>query len=46
VAVRNSIWPMSVSVDGYMEEPNSELDRHLVDSEVHHHMNAWIGDAS
>ena len=37
---------MSVSVDGYMEGPNREIDWHMVDDELHRHMNAWIGDAS
>lgn len=36
---------MSVSVDGYMEGPNRELDWHMVDDEVHRHFNGWLGDA-
>jgi len=30
---------MSVSLDGYIEGPNREIDWHLVDDEVHHHFN-------
>ena len=36
---------MSVSVDGCMEGPNREIDWHMVDDELHRHMNAWIGGA-
>jgi dihydrofolate reductase len=37
--MRKIILMMSVSVDGYMEGPNRELDWHLVDDEVHSHFN-------
>lgn len=37
------IWMMSVSLDGYMEGPNRELDWHLVDEELHSHFNAELG---
>ncbi len=30
--MRKLIWMMSVSVDGFMEGPNRELDWHLVDA--------------
>jgi dihydrofolate reductase len=33
---------ISVSVDGYMEGPNREIDWHMVDDEVHRHMNGWL----
>lgn len=36
---------MSVSVDGYMEGPNHEIDWHMVDEEFHLHMNRWLGAA-
>ncbi len=35
-----------MSVDGYMEGPNREIDWHMVDDELHAHMNDWIGRAS
>jgi dihydrofolate reductase len=40
--VRKIIWMMSVSVDGYMEGPNREIDWHMVDDELHRHMNGWL----
>jgi dihydrofolate reductase len=43
--VRKIIWTMSVSVDGYMERPNREIDWHMVDDELHRHMNGWLGRA-
>ncbi len=36
---------MSVSVDGYMEGPNHEIDWHMVDDELHRHMNGWLAGA-
>jgi len=35
------LW-MSVSVDGFIEGPNRELDWHLVDDELHSHFNAEL----
>jgi dihydrofolate reductase len=43
--VRKIIWMMSVSVDGYMEGPDGDIDWHLVDDELHRHMNDWLGRA-
>jgi dihydrofolate reductase len=43
--VRKLIWMMSVSVDGYMEGPNRDIDWHMVDDELHRHMNGWLGAA-
>jgi len=40
--VRKIIWMMSVSVDGYMEGPSREIDWHMVDDELHRHMNGWM----
>jgi dihydrofolate reductase len=34
---------MSVSLDGYMEGPNREIDWHHVDDELHQHMNDFLG---
>ena len=36
---------MSVSVDGYMEGPNREIDWHMVDDELHRHLNDWLAGA-
>ena len=36
---------MSVSLDGYMEGPDREIDWHMVDDELHQHMNDWLGAA-
>ena len=33
---------MSVSLDGYIEGPNRELDWHLVDDELHSHFNDYL----
>jgi dihydrofolate reductase len=43
--VRKIIWMMSVSVDGYMEGPSREIDWHMVDDELHRHMNGWLAGA-
>jgi dihydrofolate reductase len=40
------IWTISVSVDGYMEGPNREIDWHMVDDEFHRHMNGWLAAAA
>ena len=36
---------MGMSVDGYMEGPDREIDWHMVDDELHRHMNSWLGAA-
>ena len=33
---------MSLSIDGFMEGPNRELDWHLVDEELHQHFNDYL----
>ena len=33
---------MSVSLDGFFEGPNRELDWHLVDDELHRHFNEQL----
>jgi dihydrofolate reductase len=38
-AMRRIVLAMSVSVDGFMEGPNREIDWHLVDDELHSHFN-------
>ena len=43
--MRKIIWMMSVSVDGYMEGPSREIDWHMVDDELHRHMNGWMASA-
>jgi dihydrofolate reductase len=37
--VRKLVFMMSVSLDGYFEGPNRELDWHMVDDELHTHFN-------
>jgi dihydrofolate reductase len=37
--MRKIVVMMSVSVDGFIEGPNRELDWHLVDEELHRHFN-------
>ncbi|WP_030775432.1 dihydrofolate reductase family protein [Streptomyces sp. NRRL S-920] len=39
--MRKIIWTMSVSLDGFMEGPNREIDWHRVDDELHRHFNDW-----
>ena len=41
--MRKIIWMMSVSLDGFMEGPDRELDWHLVDDELHRHFNEELG---
>ena len=43
--MRKIIWTMSMSVDGYMEGPNRDIGWHMVDDELHRHMNGWLGAA-
>jgi dihydrofolate reductase len=43
--MRKLIWMMSVSVDGYMEGPNRDIDWHMVDDELHRHLNGWLAEA-
>jgi dihydrofolate reductase len=38
-AMRKIVLMMSVSLDGYMEGPNREIDWHVVDDELHQHFN-------
>jgi dihydrofolate reductase len=43
--MRKIIWTISVSVDGYMQGPNREIDWHMVDDDLHRHMNGWLAGA-
>ncbi len=43
--MRKVVWTMGVSVDGYMEGPNRQIDWHVVDEELHRHFNDWLGSA-
>jgi dihydrofolate reductase len=43
--VRKVIFMMSVSLDGFFEGPEGELDWQLVDEELHGHFNQWLGEA-
>jgi dihydrofolate reductase len=40
--MRKIIFMMSVSLDGFFEGPNRELDWHLVDDELHWHFNEQL----
>jgi dihydrofolate reductase len=42
--MRKIVLMMSVSLDGYMEGPNREIDWHLVDGELHMHFNEVLED--
>jgi dihydrofolate reductase len=44
--MRKIICMMSVSLDGFFEGPNRELDWHLVDDELHRHFNEQLGAMS
>jgi dihydrofolate reductase len=44
--MRKIILMMSVSLDGFIEGPNRELDWHLVDDELHAHFNQELGAMS
>ncbi|MEU8591584.1 dihydrofolate reductase family protein [Streptomyces sp. NPDC048664] len=41
--MRKIVLMMSMSLDGYMEGPNREIDWHLVDDELHRHFNDVLG---
>jgi dihydrofolate reductase len=41
-AMRRIVLMMSVSLDGFFEGPNRELDWHLVDDELHSHFNEQL----
>jgi dihydrofolate reductase len=43
--LRKLIWMISVSVDGYMEGPNREIDWHTVDDELFSHLVGWLAGA-
>lgn len=40
--MRKIVLQMSVSLDGYIEGPDGELDWHLVDDELHYHFNRQL----
>jgi dihydrofolate reductase len=40
--MRKIVLMMSVSLDGFMEGPNREIDWHLVDDELHNYFNAHL----
>jgi dihydrofolate reductase len=40
--VRKIVVSMSISLDGYVEGPNREIDWHLVDDELHEHFNEQL----
>ncbi|WP_035802986.1 dihydrofolate reductase family protein [Kitasatospora mediocidica] len=40
--MRKIVLMMSVSLDGFMEGPEREIDWHLVDDELHQHLNEYV----
>jgi dihydrofolate reductase len=44
--LRKVVWMMSVSLDGFIEGPNREIDWHTVDDELHSHFNEVLGAMS
>ena len=40
--MRKVFWQMMVSLDGFMEGPNREIDWHLVDDELHSYFNQQL----
>src|SRR5579872_3370139 len=46
MAMRKVILMMSVSLDGFFEGPDRELDWQLVDDELHEHFNEELGAMS
>jgi len=40
--MRKIVFMMSVSLDGFFEGPDRELDWQLVDVELHEHLNEWL----
>ncbi len=40
--MRKIVFHMGMSLDGYIEGPNRELDWHMVDDELHEHMNRHL----
>jgi dihydrofolate reductase len=43
--MRRVVFSLSISLDGYMEGPGGDISWHLVDEELHRHMNEWLGGA-
>ncbi|MFJ9643148.1 dihydrofolate reductase family protein [Streptomyces sp. NPDC004244] len=43
--MRKIVLMMSVSLDGYVEGPDRQLDWHVVDDELHRHFNEELGRA-
>ncbi|GCD97352.1 dihydrofolate reductase family protein [Embleya hyalina] len=41
--MRKIVYWSSMSLDGFMEGPNREIDWHLVDDELHEHINERLG---
>ncbi|MDH6108785.1 dihydrofolate reductase [Kitasatospora sp. MAP12-15] len=40
--MRKIVLTMGVSLDGFIEGPNREIDWHRVDEELHQHFNDWL----
>ncbi len=41
--MRKIILALQVSLDGYVEGPDRDIDWHMVDDELHSHFNEWLG---
>ena len=44
--MRKIVMSLSVSLDGFFEGPDHEIDWHLVDDELHTHMNEYLAEMS
>jgi dihydrofolate reductase len=44
--MRKIVLMMSVSLDGFIEGPNREIDWHMVDDELHRHFNEYLSTTS
>jgi dihydrofolate reductase len=42
LSLRKIVLMMSVSLDGFIEGPNRDIDWHMVDDELHSHFNEQL----
>lgn len=40
--MRNIVFSLGVSLDGFMEGPDHDISWHRIDDELHRHMNEWL----
>jgi dihydrofolate reductase len=43
--MRNIVFSLGVSLDGFMEGPGHDISWHRMDDELHRHMNEWLAEA-